>query len=63
MELIQVINNLINNNILIGLNLLIALSAYFAYKRAKNARYKLKFKIFPLLIIATVILNICQLIA
>lgn len=61
MELIQAINNLININLLICLNLLIALSAYYAYKQAKRAKYKIEFKIFPLVIIATVFLNICQL--
>lgn len=63
MEIIQAINNLINTNLLIGLNLLIALSAYYAYRHAKKAKYKLEFRVFPLVIIATVFFNICQLIA
>jgi len=63
MELIQAINNLVNINLLVGLNLLIALSAYLAYRHAKKAKYKIEFKIFPLVIIATIILNVCQLIA
>jgi hypothetical protein len=62
-QIIQQINSLVNPIYLIIPNAIILISALFALFKAIKCKYKTRFKIYPIAIIITLLLNICQFLA